>query len=420
MATKGMETLDAAALQAMLGPGLTADQAALIFQQGQDAVVFALLTLAKQLAEKQALASAPDPSTPSGQTPPYVKTASTGRAKARGAKPGHPGHRRPPPPRIDRREGHELSTCPKCQGRGRPCRSTRTRVIEDIPADITPVVTEHTIHRYWCPQCRDTVEPVVPDALPGSTIGLRVVVLSAWLHYLRGTTLAQIVDVFNFHLQSKLSSGGLVQMWHRLREIVLAWYLEIRAQALDSAVLHADETGWRVNGETYWLWCFTSKDVTYYMIDRRRGSPALKKFGSCRATAALSGTSCIGVLAAFAVSFGRISPDTAEPLRPDWRGGVRAAVRVADARSRLKDHEPGRSTNPARAFSISSRWPSRCEPRSRFGRSGRARAAPTTSSGTVSRNASTSSAVFRAISAALSGGIVSKNGSSTSLNNSPS
>ena len=81
------------------------------------------------------------------------------------------------------------------------------------------------------------------DALPGSTIGLRVVVLSAWLHYLLGTTLAQIIDVFNFHLQFKLSSGGLVQMWHRLREILLAWYLEIQAQALNSAVLHADETG---------------------------------------------------------------------------------------------------------------------------------------------------------------------------------
>src|SRR5512147_3191491 len=278
MATKGMETLDAAALQAMLGPGLTADQAALIFQQGQDAVVFALLTLAKQLAEKQALASAPDPSTPSGQTPPYVKTASKGRAKARGAKPGHPGPRRPPPTRIDRRDGHEPSTCPKCQGRVRPCRSTRTRVIEDIPADITSVVTEHTIHRYWCPQCRDTVEPVVPDALPGSTIGLRVVVLSAWLHYLLGTTLAQIVEVFNFHLQFQLTSGGLVQMWYRLREILLAWYLEIQAQALSSAVLHDDETGWRVNGKTFWLWCLTSKEVTSYMIDRKRGSPALKKF----------------------------------------------------------------------------------------------------------------------------------------------
>ena len=131
------------------------------------------------------------------------------------------------------------------------------------------MVTEHTIHRYWCPGCRTTVEPAVPDALPGSTIGLRVVVLSAWLHYLLGTTLAQIIDVFNFHLQFKLSAGGLVPMWHRLREILLAWYLEIQTQALDSAVLHADETGWRVNGTTHWLWCFTTTDLTYYMIDRQ-------------------------------------------------------------------------------------------------------------------------------------------------------
>jgi transposase len=279
MATAGTETLDLASLEALLGPQLTAEQATLIFQQGQEAVVFALLTLAKQLAEKPSTAlTTSDPATPSGQTPPYAKPTGKGRAKPKGAKPGHPGHRRPAPTRIDRREDHTLSVCPKCHGPVRPCRSSRTRVIEDIPQEITPVVTEHTLHRYWCPQCRDTVEPVVPDALPGSTIGLRVVALSAWLHYLLGTTLAQIIDVFNFHLQFPLSAGGLVSMWHRLRAVLFGWYLEIQAQALDSAVLHADETGWRVEGKTHWLWCFASKDVTYYMIDRSRGSPALKKF----------------------------------------------------------------------------------------------------------------------------------------------
>jgi transposase len=279
MATAGTDTLDTASLQALLGPHLTAEQATLIFQQGQEAVVFALLSFARQLAEKQVGPSAAvDPSTPSGQTAPYAKPTGKGRAKPKGAKPGHPGHRRPAPTRIDRREDHGLSACPKCHGPVRPCRSSRTRVIEDIPSDITPVVTEHTIRRYWCPHCRETVEPAVPDALPGSTIGLRVVVLSAWLHYLLGTTLAQIIDVFNFHLQFKLSSGGLVQMWRRLREILLSWYLEIQTQALQSAVLHADETGWRVDGKTYWLWCFTTDSLTYYMIDRSRGSPALKKF----------------------------------------------------------------------------------------------------------------------------------------------
>ncbi len=336
----GSDTLDTAALQALLGPQLTAEQAALIFQQGQDAVVFALLTLAKQLAEKQTASPAGvDPSAPSGQTPPYAKPAAKGRAKPKGAKPGHPGQRRPAPTRIDRREEHTLSACPKCHGPVRPCRGSRTRVVEDIPADITPVVTEHTIHRSWCPHCKTTVEPAVPDALPGSSIGLRVVVLSAWLHYLLGTTLAQIIDVFNFHLQFKLSSGGLIQMWRRLREVLLAWYLEIQTQALDGAVLHADETGWRVNGKTYWLWCFASKDVTYYMIDRRRGSPALKRFFKNEFAGVLVtdfwGAYNAVVCAEAEVPAAPVARPEADPTLPQARGrlaGVFQAVEAADPR----------------------------------------------------------------------------------------
>jgi len=29
--------------------------------------------------------------------------------------------------------------------------------------------------------------------------------------------------------------------------------------------LFADETSWRVVGKTYWLWCFATQDVTYYI-----------------------------------------------------------------------------------------------------------------------------------------------------------
>jgi len=51
-----------------------------------------------------------------------------------------------------------------------------------------------------------------------------------------------------------------------------------RGKLQDSGVLHADESGWRVDGQTHWLWCFTTPKATYYMIDRSRGSPALRHF----------------------------------------------------------------------------------------------------------------------------------------------
>jgi transposase len=263
----------------LLGPALTEEQAREIFRQGEEAVVFALLSLAKRLAEQQpSAAPVVTPTTPSAMVPSFLKPGAAGRRKRPGRKAGHPGARRPTPERVDRQVDHRLEHCPTCQGPLTRTQQTRTRITEDIPEQITPVVSEHTIHRDWCPRCQKAVEPVVTEALPGATVGNRTVVLSAWLHYGLGNTLSQIVAVFNHHLTLKLTPGGLVQMWYRLQAILFAWYLEIQAEALGSAVLHGDETGWRVNGKTHWLWCFTTTDLTYFMIDRSRGSPALAKF----------------------------------------------------------------------------------------------------------------------------------------------
>ena len=242
----------------------------------------AFLATARCIAElrgKLALAGPNHPSTPSGQKPPYVKPPARRRRATRpGARAGHPGTRRPPPERIDRREEHRLEVCPDCGGDLQRCKRRRTRTVEDIVADLATEITEHTIHRDYCPRCRKHVEPVVPDALPNAAIGHRLVSLTGWLHYGIGTTTQQVLDLVGVHLHTRLSGGGLLSCWHRLGEILTPWYEFIARDALDSAVLHADETGWRVNGHTRWLWCFASGDACYYMIDRSRGGPALGKF----------------------------------------------------------------------------------------------------------------------------------------------
>jgi transposase len=265
-----------------LGPELTEDQARAIFAQGEEAVVFALLAQAKLLAEQHArfLASSHQtPATPSGMKPPYAKPAPKTRGrKTPGRKPGHPGSRRGVPERIDETKTHRAEACPDCGGPLKRCAETRTRYTEDIPENLQSVVTEHVIHRDWCSACQKKVEPVVTEALPNSTLGHRVLVLTAWLHYALGNTLSQIVEVFNFHLPIKLSPGGLIQMWYRLQEVLYGWYEELQIEALRSGVLHGDETGWRVNGQTHWLWCFSNQRLTYYMIHQSRGSPALLEF----------------------------------------------------------------------------------------------------------------------------------------------
>ena len=264
-----------------LGASLTEEQARTICAQGEEAIVFALLSMAQMLAQQQAQAAVSShqtPATPSGMKPIYQKPAVPTRGKKKpGRKDGHPGSRRDTPGPVDHQVAHRAKVCPECGGPLNRCAETRTRYIEDIPDTLHSEVTEHTIHRDWCPRCKKKVEPVVTEAMRGATLGNRTLVLSAWLHYGLGTTLAQLVDVFNFHLTMKLTPGGLILMWHRLARILEPWHAAIREQALESGVLHADETGWRVNGKTHWLWCFATGSLSFFMIDRSRGSPALLK-----------------------------------------------------------------------------------------------------------------------------------------------
>jgi transposase-like protein len=40
------------------------------------------------------------------------------------------------------------------------------------------------------------------------------------------------------------------------------WYDEIGGMVQPSGVMHADETDWRINGKTHWLWAFTTHHAT--------------------------------------------------------------------------------------------------------------------------------------------------------------
>jgi hypothetical protein len=148
-------------------------------------VTLALHAAAKRIADlqRQSHGQHPSPSTPSGMVPIYTKPNTPKRRKKPGAKRGHPGHRRKTPERIDERQTHRLKRCPCCGGPLQRCQHQRTRIIEDIPEEIEPVVTEHTIHRDYCPKCKKHVEPVVPDALPRAALGHHVISLTSWFHY---------------------------------------------------------------------------------------------------------------------------------------------------------------------------------------------------------------------------------------------
>jgi transposase len=261
---------------------LTAPEAIALYPSGEKPTVQKLLELDRKVEELQkTLAQQPlkdDPSTPSGMKPPYEKPPGKSRKKKPGRKQGHPGAHRPAPERIDETQVHTLSPCPQCAAPlGRPV-ATRERFTEDIPK-VQPIITQHIIQVFYCPQCRKSVEAPVEDALPKSTIGVRLLVQTAYLHFYLGLLLRQIAAYLNACLSFPLSPGGLALSWHRLAEILSPWYEQLRRLAQTSSLLQIDATGWRVRGKAYWLWCFTRRttNIAYYFISPSRASPVLKR-----------------------------------------------------------------------------------------------------------------------------------------------
>ena len=256
---------------------MTREQAEAIFALGKEAVIFVMLQMAARLVGQAK--DGPGASTPSAMVPPYKKKSKRKRRNKRGAKPGHAGKRREDPPKVTRQQDHTpLERCPDCgEPLGPPSPQRRFRLIEEI-VETEPEVVRHSVPRTWCTHCHKWVEPPVVHAMPKAKLGHRVVALTAWLHYGLGVTISQLLGVLNHHLHFKLTPGGAVNAWERLAQVLLPWYEHIGEQLKQAGVLHADETGWRVEGVTHWLWCFTSPRATYYMIDRSRGSPALSQF----------------------------------------------------------------------------------------------------------------------------------------------
>jgi transposase len=256
---------------------LDEQQAAALANAGPEAVRLALIAANARIAVLQG--SAVSPATPSAAVPTHLKPPQQQRRRKRpGAKDGHPGTRRATPQRIDRHEEHRLQSCPGCGGQLQRCNRTRTRIIEDIPQQIQPIVTEHTIHRDYCPGCKRHVEPVVPDAMPNAALGHNVVALSSYFHYGLGLSINQCCDILSSTMSTTITPGGLISAWDRMAEALLPWYEQVADELRGTAVLHADETGWRVDGRTHWLWCFADLQSCYYLIDRSRGGPALQQF----------------------------------------------------------------------------------------------------------------------------------------------
>jgi len=200
--------------------------------------------------------------------------------KRPGRKAGHQGASRPVPPEVDETVPVPLCGCPFCGG------EVFDREIEDlfqtdIPETPKPRRTKFQVGTGWCPFCekrvraRDPRQAADPSSVAPSVLGPNVLALLALLKDGYGMPFRKISDFLERFFGMKVTPGGISQALDRVADRLAGSYDILVHEVRRSAIIHVDETGWRINGDTAWLWVFTNDKVTVYTIRRSRGSDVL-------------------------------------------------------------------------------------------------------------------------------------------------
>ena len=225
---------------------------------------------------------------------------SRNRPKKNPQKPGRPdGHAaalRPAPPQITETIDVPLKRCPDCGG---PVEDVHThqQVVTDLPK-IEPVTKQYVTHSGYCSRCRRRVRSRHPeqssDAVgsAGNQIGPTALALSADLKHRLGLSYRKVVELFDRHFGLRLCPAALVRAGQRLARFAEGTYQNLIQVVQASPVVYADETGWRINARSAWLWVFTNRFVTVYTIRAERSAAVIRDVLGDFFTGVLSSDCC--------------------------------------------------------------------------------------------------------------------------------
>ena len=222
---------------------------------------------------KRDAAAAPfSSSTPSSKIPIKPSTTAEQTEKRGGAQLGHIGHGRRAITAADWQQVIAVTLeeeCPQCGGtlvsKGWQARS----VLEMQPVVVEPV--QYRLQKKYCATCQRAVCATAPGVLPKSLFGNQLSAHVLTSHYLHGEPLGRISERLGLGL------GALLEMAHRVARPFHHIIKELSAEYRRSPVRHADETGWRTDGQSGYAWLFCTEKTSIFLFRRSRSAAVPKE-----------------------------------------------------------------------------------------------------------------------------------------------
>jgi len=193
--------------------------------------------------------------------------------RKRGGQIGHKGYGRKSPLRIDKELHIFVEYCSSCNGRLNRSKTTIHHTVEDIPSlqKQQTIITRYDVEKQWCRKCKKEVVITPVGVIPGSRLGINLVIQVLIWKYVCRIPLNIIVTLLEITYDVHVSAGTLILFLRKTSQYFGKPYRQILKEVRAAPVKHADETGWRVNGQNNWCWAFLKEDAVYYTIEETRG-----------------------------------------------------------------------------------------------------------------------------------------------------
>jgi transposase len=211
--------------------------------------------------------------------------------KSKKAEPKKPRRKRKPEQNGARRRetptksvSHKLEDCPDCGCHLYGQSVARRRQVIELPPPQPVEVTEHVVMKSWCPRCERWHTPRLDlrgVVLGHGRLGVRLISLIAYLRTELRMTVRAIRNYLKTVHELVLSIGEITEVLDRVREAGQPTLRGLREQMRSSPVVHADETGWREDGQGGYVWTFSTADgpeaVRYFERDKSRSGHVAKR-----------------------------------------------------------------------------------------------------------------------------------------------
>lgn len=200
--------------------------------------------------------------------------------RKKGAQPGHKARQRAllPPEKVNKFEDNFPDECEACHAELPPvvdATPLRHQVI-DVPP-VEPYVQEWRLHAAECDECGHHTRARLPDGVPRSMLGPRLLALIALLTGGYRLSRRSAATLLHDVLGVRISVGALSEAEQRVSEAVAPAVDEARQFVNSQPIKHVDGTTWSTRGEHRNLWTITTALVTAFAITFDGSKETVKK-----------------------------------------------------------------------------------------------------------------------------------------------